>query len=266
MPKCSCGLLQGSWGKAVGVKSLRTVEFGLGAVGVVLLGVYVAAALDGFAHSQIAVEEFKAEQPAPSAQVESPLPAADFDGIVHSQIVDFRLWSAKRIAAFEKSWDSEFARPIAVLQIPKLHLEAPVFKDTSDLSLNRGAGWIAGTAVPGENGNVGIAGHRDGFFRALKELSHGDKIVLLTRGGTETFSVDRTQVVTPEDTAVLRPTPGRSLTLVTCYPFYYVGSAPQRFVVEAHLDSETKTTAFSDVGRQTQIESHENKFQGGTRQ
>lgn len=257
---------RGFGGKAVGAKLLRSVEFALGAAGVLLLGVYAGAALDGFAYSQIAVEGFKADLPSPSAQVEYPLPAGDSDGIVHSQIADFSLWSAKRIAAFEKSWNSEFAPPIAVLQIPKLHLEAPVFKDTSTLSLNRGAGWIAGTAAPGENGNVGIAGHRDGFFRGLKELSRGDEIVLLTRGGTETFSVDRIEVVTPEDTSVLRPTPGRLLTLVTCYPFYYVGSAPQRFVVEAHLDSETKTTAFSDAGRQTQIESHKDKFQGGTRQ
>jgi sortase A len=256
----------GVGGKAVGIKLLRSVEFALGAVGVVLLGVYAGAALDGFAQSQIAVEEFKAELPAPSAQVEFSVPAADFGGLAHSQIADFSLWSAKRITAFEKSWNSEYVPPIAVLQIPKIHLEVPVFGDTSALTLDRGAGWIAGTAAPGQDGNVGIAGHRDGFFRGLKDLSNGDKIELLTRGGTETFRIDRIEIVTPEDTSILRPTTGRTLTLVTCYPFYYVGSAPQRFVVEARLDSETKTTAFSDVGRQTEIESLKDKFQGGTRQ
>ena len=90
-----------------------------------------------------------------------------------------------------------------------------------------------GTAPPGTDGNSGIAGHRDGFFRGLKDIVPGDAIELDTLNGKEAYRVERTWVVEPEDVSVLDPTPMRALTLVTCYPFYFVGSAPQRFIVRA---------------------------------
>jgi LPXTG-site transpeptidase (sortase) family protein len=95
------------------------------------------------------------------------------------------------------------------------------------------AAWASSKTRPGTEGNVGIAGHRDGFFRALKDIAEGDAIELQTLGGRETYRVERTWIVEPEDVSVLDPTPSRSLTLVTCYPFYFVGSAPQRFIVRA---------------------------------
>jgi sortase A len=94
-------------------------------------------------------------------------------------------------------------------------------------------GHIEDTAPPGTDGNTGIAGHRDGFFRVLKDITEGDTIELQTLAGRETYRVERTWIVEPEDVSVLDPTPSRSLTLVTCYPFYFVGSAPQRFIVRA---------------------------------
>ena len=83
----------------------------------------------------------------------------------------------------------------------------------------------------GESGNIGIAGHRDGFFRALKDIAMGDLITLSSRTATTTYSVDQIEIVTPEDVSVLAPRAGPSVTLVTCYPFYYSGDAPQRFIV-----------------------------------
>ena len=94
-------------------------------------------------------------------------------------------------------------------------------------------GHIAGTAGPGTEGNCGIAGHRDGFFSGLKDLRPGDDIELETLRGTELYRVERTWIVDPEIVSVLDRTVSWSVTLVTCYPFYFVGSAPQRFIVRA---------------------------------
>jgi sortase A len=114
-----------------------------------------------------------------------------------------------------------------------LDIRAPVFEGTDEWELNRGLGWIQGTASPGEAGNVGIAGHRDGFFRALKDVRVGDDIELLTLRRAASYTVDAIEIVTPDNVGVLRPRGAPSLTLVTCYPFYFVGDAPQRFIVHA---------------------------------
>ena len=125
--------------------------------------------------------------------------------------------------------------PLAILRIPKIHLEAPVFEATDDITLNHGVGQIAGTASPGEKGNIGIAGHRDGFFRNLKNLNRGDVIELETTISSELYVVDSVLVTGPDDVSVLRTHETQSLTLVTCYPFNFVGPAPRRFIVEASL-------------------------------
>ena len=128
-----------------------------------------------------------------------------------------------------------------MLRIDKIRLEVPVFDGTDDRILDRGAGRIAGTARIGESGNVGIAGHRDGFFRGLKDIALGDTMVLETAKGAQTYVIDSIKLVTPDDVSVLKSEPMPALTLVTCYPFYYIGSAPQRFIVHASLKGETKT-------------------------
>jgi sortase A len=110
-------------------------------------------------------------------------------------------------------------------------------------------GRIAGTARPGEEGNIGIAGHRDSFFRGLKDVTAGDAIELKTRSGMDTYLVEKIQVVAPSDVSVLREQETRSLTLVTCYPFYFVGSAPQRFVVTAFLTQHTPFGQTASVSR-----------------
>lgn len=125
--------------------------------------------------------------------------------------------------------------PLAILRIPRIHLEAPVLRGTDEITLNRGAGQIVGTAVPGERGNIGIAGHRDSFFRNLKDISRGDVIELETTSASTTYVVERILITGPDDTSVLQPSGEQMLTLVTCYPFHFVGPAPRRFVVQASL-------------------------------
>jgi sortase A len=131
------------------------------------------------------------------------------------------------------------AAPEALLRVPKVGLEVPIFEGTSDLVMNRGVGHIAGTALPGETGNVGIAGHRDGFFRSLKDVVPGDVIEIQRRSDSGTrvdrYTISRTEIVFPTDSSVLSTTATPTLTLVTCFPFHYVGAAPQRFVVQATL-------------------------------
>jgi sortase A len=124
---------------------------------------------------------------------------------------------------------------LAKLRIPRLDAELYVIEGDSPRELRRGPGHLAGTALPGENGNCIIAGHRDTHFRVLKDIREGDDIVLQTDRGQFLYRVKRTEVVSPENTSALRPTMGPALNLITCYPFFYVGSAPKRFIVEAHL-------------------------------
>jgi sortase A len=119
------------------------------------------------------------------------------------------------------------------LEIPRLGLSAIVLEGIEARTLRHGAGHIPGTALPVQNGNVGIAGHRDSFFRALKDIGNNDIITMTTPEGTYRYEVEWTRIVTPDDTEVLDDPGKPALTLVTCYPFYYVGSAPKRFIVRA---------------------------------
>jgi len=169
----------------------------------------------------------------------TPNPSVALDPKTSSRI-NFELWSIKRIAAYQDSLTKKTEMPLAILRIPKISLEAPVFNDTDDLTLNRGVGRILGTAQIGQPGNLGIAGHRDGFFRGLKDIELGDTIELQLPGGTDRYAVSQIQVVAPEDTYVLRQQSEPTLTLVTCYPFYYVGSAPKRYVVTAYIENSSE--------------------------
>jgi len=132
-----------------------------------------------------------------------------------------------------------------VLRIPRIGLEVPVLEGTDDSTLDRGAGHIEDTPVPGADGNTGISGHRDGFFRGLKDVVPGDALELDLRSGTERYRIERIWIVEPDDVSVLEETPARSVTLVTCYPFYFIGSAPQRYIVRAVLASPTRSSGQS---------------------
>ncbi len=155
------------------------------------------------------------------------------DGSPPNSPVDFTLWNPKRVIAYKESLSAKTDLPLAILRIPKINLEVPVFNDTDDLTLNRGVGRILGTAKIGQTGNLGIAGHRDGFFRGLKDIGLDDIVELIRPGQTDQYLIKKIEIVSPDDVSVLAPTPTSTLTLVTCYPFYYIGHAPQRYIVTA---------------------------------
>jgi LPXTG-site transpeptidase (sortase) family protein len=127
---------------------------------------------------------------------------------------------------------------LARLEAPTLQLSANVLEGSDDRTLRRGAGHIEDTALPGEPGNVAIAGHRDTIFRALRRASVGDPLDLHTSDRVLHYRVTRTLVVDPDDVYVLDSTPQPTLTLVTCYPFEFIGHAPKRFIVQAELLGE----------------------------
>jgi len=165
------------------------------------------------------------------ARFESALPA-DASNAPASD-VDMALWSDSRIRHYRESLGRDAGPAIGVLRIAKIGLTAPILEGTDELTLDRGVGHIEGTDVPGGPGNVGIAGHRDGFFRGLKDVGPGDVVELRTSSGDATYVVDEVRIVDPGAVWVLESSGQPSLTLVTCYPFYFVGAAPQRFVVRA---------------------------------
>jgi sortase A len=120
------------------------------------------------------------------------------------------------------------------IEIPRIGVSVAVLQGTTSRTLRLGVGHIMGTPLPGEPGNIGIAGHRDTYFRALKNIRKDDEIHLQTAAGITKYEVDSIQITSPSDVGVLAPTAESSLTLVTCYPFYYIGAAPKRFIVHAH--------------------------------
>jgi sortase A len=209
------------------MRILSKIEGLLLATGLALLTVYFVARIDGAISSRTALVAFQ----------ESAAEAATKKGGKHESAwpVDFSLWSQNRIAAYKSLLATKFDKPLAVLAVPKLRLEVPVFDGTDDATLNRGAGRIIGTARPGEPGNIGIAAHRDGFFRRLKDIQVGDQVKLAMLKQSTTYVVDAIDIVTPDNVQVLQPGPRPSLTLVTCYPFYFVGDAPRRYIVHASI-------------------------------
>jgi sortase A len=146
---------------------------------------------------------------------------------------DLTLWSPQRIAAWRTASTQPSAVPLAVLRIPRINLEVPVLEGTSEATLNTAVGHVEATALPGFDGNSGIAGHCDGFFQGLKNVASGDAIELETVQGIEQYRIQRTWIVAPDDVSVLDRTPNRSLTLMTCFPFDGAGSASQRYIVRA---------------------------------
>jgi sortase A len=216
------------------MKCVKRIERILLICGVTLLAVFLGFRIYSAMASRAELKRFKDLQASQSAQLAS----RSVDPVFK---LDFSLWSEKRIAAYKESLTEQFNPALAVLRIAKLQLEVPVFEGTDDLVLDRGVGHIPGTVLPGETGNIGVAGHRDGFFRVLKDVKPGDTIELLAPRRTDHYVVGQILLVRPDDVSVLKPQQVSSLTLVTCYPFYYVGSAPERYIVQASLTTGLPT-------------------------
>jgi sortase A len=216
------------------------IERGLISLGIVLLTFAGGAKLTGEVQKQRDVKRFRAAllgagSSSQAGETGSEGPATG---------LDTSLWSPERIRAYEESLRKDFGAPLAILSIPKIGLEVPVLAGTDDLTLNRAVGLIEGTPRPGESGNAGIAGHRDGFFRGLKDIGLGDTIEIRSLSARHSYVVESIRIVQPEDVSVLGRTSSPVLTLVTCYPFYFIGSAPQRYIVRAvkHGPAVTKAS------------------------
>jgi sortase A len=134
---------------------------------------------------------------------------------------------------------------IGRIEVPRLVLSVAVMEGVDATTLRRAVGHIPGTALPGEPGNVGLAGHRDTFFRLLKDVKIKDEIQISTGKGSFTYQVVSLRVVEPENVGVLAPSGENVLTLVTCFPFYFVGPAPKRWIVRARQVSPTTVAASS---------------------
>lgn len=146
---------------------------------------------------------------------------------------DTSLWNAKRITDYEESLKVKATPPLGIFTIEKLNLQVPIYNGTSEYYLNRGLGRIKGMAKMDEVGNLGISGHRDGFFRVLKDIEVGDDIEIQTTQGVESYEVTSITIIPKNDLSILAPTTDKTLTIVTCYPFYFVGHAPDRYIVKA---------------------------------
>jgi len=206
------------------------LERSLLAAGIGLLAVFAVAQIDGWVSSRAAIRQFEQER-----NETTPGGTERNGGLPGRDDIDFSLWAPKRIQAFVDSLQLYKEPAMGVFELERLKIRAAVFAGTGELALNRGLGWIEGTAKPGEWGTTGIAGHRDGFFRGLKDVQAGDEIRLRLPDKTMVYRVSRTEIVNPADVHVLQARSEPALTLVTCYPFYFVGSAPQRFIVHATL-------------------------------
>ncbi len=211
------------------MKVVQILERILLSLGLILMGIAIAAMVRSSVMSRVAIATFN--------QVKETKSKASLD---ESGKVDFTLWEPKRIDAYLRTLSVPIETPMAVLRVPRLAIEVPALRGTDEFSLNRGVGWIAGTAPPGDTGNAGIAGHRDGFFRVLKGIQIGDTVEIATVPVTHRYRVDEIEIVSPSEVAVLRPRPKNAVTLITCYPFYFVGNAPLRFVVHASLVESTE--------------------------
>jgi LPXTG-site transpeptidase (sortase) family protein len=160
-------------------------------------------------------------------------------GSVTYDAVDARRFQARLAAEFAR--DAQAYAPVTVraggllgmLDIPRLSLTTPVIEGDGVVQLRRAVGHLPDTPLPWQRGNSALAGHRDGLFRPLKDIVEGDEVIFRTSRQILHYRVTRTSIVAPDDVSVLDAKSGADLTLVTCFPFYYVGNAPKRFIVHA---------------------------------
>ena len=218
-------------GRQLGVRRLEVAAW---ASGIVLLAAFAGMRIEGAIGRRAALREF-AEHKVSLAlpPVVAPAPASRSLGVFLSP--DMSLWSPERVKGFRQSVSQEF-QTLAVLRVPKIGLDVPVLEGTDESVLNRGVGHISYTPQFGVAGNVGVAGHRDGFFRGLKDVTEGDVIEVETLSARQSYTIRRISIVSPDRVDVLAPSVEPTLTLVTCYPFYFVGDAPRRYIVRASLD------------------------------
>lgn len=204
-------------------------------IGVALLSVFAISQVSRSSQAQENIEEFEHLFDYATADIQ------DFEDVNHvlsNEIKDlaFLSQSEHRLSYSvenDKNLSASIDNPLGVLKIERLNISVPVYHGSRDTVLDKGAGWIAYTAPINKNGNIGIAAHRDSFFRPLKDVELGDVVEVSSLFGVRKFRVNKIQIVSPERVDVLKNSGVNQITLVTCYPFYFVGKAPKRFIVSA---------------------------------
>jgi sortase A len=230
-------------------RRLRWAEYFFLFIGLIALDYYIWVSLDATFYQ--AYESWSFDQQMKGGPVSFPRYVEDEVGVLWSRIYADFMAGAK--APHEsRPTEATTAKPtkplapgqpkpkplsvIGRIEVPRLSLTAMVREGVEEDTLRRAVGHIPSTALPGQMGNVALAGHRDTFFRKLRDIRNSDKILLSTLHGDYDYQVQSVKIVMPTDLGVLEPSPGeQSLTLVTCYPFNYIGSAPKRFIVRARL-------------------------------
>jgi sortase A len=230
---------------------LKKMEYAFWLLGVSILAAYLLLmGQNSLAQSQANDDFMQAKQALKTAQPSAAnkviLTASDIDATIDAGFVntslntfeveaeqtDKSLWSSAFVGHHKNAVNKGGDSAVALLKIPSVNLDVAVFDGADKHNLNRGAARILSTDSVSGNGRIGIAGHRDGWFRPLKDIKIGDIIELESLTETRRYQINKTHIVTPADVAILRGD-DHTLVLVTCYPFYFVGSAPQRFIVEA---------------------------------
>ena len=223
--------------KLKGMSFYRLVESGCWITGLSLLAVFASNIALGELQRQQDILSYSAKLelnaqlelvalPESGTQPESKL-AAEIDG------PDQSLWSESRKLAYRALPKTPKSKILGILRIPNVGLEVPIYDGASNLNMDRGVARIEGTSLPNQGGNSGIAGHRDGYFRVLQDVEVGELISVKNLEGELTYRVSEILIVDPDQVEVLANTEDSVLTLVTCYPFYFVGHAPKRYIVKA---------------------------------
>lgn len=242
----------------------RWIERALLLIGVVCLGIWGYAFVDTHVYEywqNQRLEEALRERSAQQARQTAAPAAKSRKGSAEKETAEtrsaaetdsFASFSEDELGDLAASQDGDLTEGdlIGRIKIPRVGVSALVLHGVGSRTLRRGVGHIPGTALPTLEGNIGLAGHRDSFFRGLKDIRKNDTIELTTLEGTFEYEVEWIKIVRPKDTQVLEGEGGAELTLVTCYPFYYVGSAPKRYIVRARRvgESEDRAAAVSARG------------------
>lgn len=197
----------------------RWLEYALWAAGCALISAFALAKAQSSAAQSDAIAQLEENWRVAAAEAPST-----------------ELWSENRVSSYTSARADE-QPPLGLLSIARVGVRVAVFNGSSEDVLKVGAGRVPGTATIAGDGNLAIAAHRDGFFRGLKDIEVGDEITVRHDGGTNRYFVTALSIVDPSDVSVLAPTATPALTLITCYPFYFVGDAPRRFIVRAEIRS-----------------------------
>lgn len=215
----------------------RWIERALFLIGILCLGTWAYAFVDTWIYDKWQEQRLEEaiRQRSSRLAAQNPAPATETDALGSFQQEEDREAPEDEFSDLQVDRENLTEGDlIGRIKIPRVGVSAIVLHGVGKKTLRRGVGHIPGTALPEHGGNVALAGHRDSFFRGLKDIRENDTIELATPDGTFEYRVEWTRIVRPRDTDVLEQEGTPSLTLVTCYPFYYVGSAPKRFIVRAH--------------------------------